>query len=444
MFAYYLKLGLRSLRRNPVLTALMVLTLGVGVAASMSTYTVLRAMSGDPIPHKSDRLLVLQVDNSPALEPGQELPENGGIGVDLPDLSSWLDVRALLEHDSAYRRSGIYGISGVIEPEQDGAQPVLSRGLAVSSDFFPMFEAPFRFGGGWSAEEEAREARAVVLSAALSERLFGDADPTGRTIRMMDTDFRVAGVLDAWMPTPRYYWLSVGRRFGETEDIYMPLRTALAMERDPEGNVNCSGPTPNEPGFGGLLRSECIFMQYWVEVPEGGRAAYEQHLAAYVAAQKSLGRLPNGEQSRVLDVMDWLVEQQVVGSDTRLQVLLAFAFLLVCIVNTVGLLLAKFTQHSGEIGVRRALGATRREIFQQYLVQAGVVGLAGGLMGLVLTFGGLWVLSQQSADVAHVARLDTGMLLITLVTAIAASVIAGLLPTWRACQVLPAAQLKTQ
>lgn len=444
MFAYYLKLGLRSLRRNPVLTALMVLTLGVGVAASMSTFTVLRAMSGDPIPHKSDRLLVLQIDNRPAPPPGQALPEAGAFGGDLPALTSWLDVRALLEHDRDYRRSGIYGISGVIEPEQDGAQPMLSQGLAVNSDFFAMFESPFRFGGGWSAEDEVREARTVVLSAALSERLFGDADPTGRSLRMMDTDFRIAGVLDAWLPTPRFYWLSVGRRFGETEDIYVPLRTALAMERDPEGNVNCNGPTPVEPGFGGLLRSECIFMQYWVEVPEGGRSDYARHLSDYVAEQKSLGRLHQGENSRALDVMEWLVEQQVVGADTRLQVLLAFAFLLVCIVNTVGLLLAKFTQHSGEIGVRRALGATRREIFQQYLVQAGVVGVAGGLMGLILTFGGLWVMAQQSADVAHVARLDTGMLLITLLTAIAASVIAGLLPTWRACQVLPAAQLKTQ
>ena len=54
MFRYYFLLGLRSLRRNPVLTALMVLTLAVGVAASMSTLTILHVMSGDPIPHKSD------------------------------------------------------------------------------------------------------------------------------------------------------------------------------------------------------------------------------------------------------------------------------------------------------------------------------------------------------------------------------------------------------
>ena len=65
MFRYYFQLGLRSLRRNPMLTALMVVTLAVGVAASMATFTVLYVMSGDPIPHKSDRLFVPRLDNAP-------------------------------------------------------------------------------------------------------------------------------------------------------------------------------------------------------------------------------------------------------------------------------------------------------------------------------------------------------------------------------------------
>ena len=65
MFRYYFQLGLRSLRRNPALTALMIVTLAVGVAASMATFTVLYVMSGDPIPEKSDRLFVPRLDNAP-------------------------------------------------------------------------------------------------------------------------------------------------------------------------------------------------------------------------------------------------------------------------------------------------------------------------------------------------------------------------------------------
>ena len=136
--------------------------------------------------------------------------------------------------------------------------------------------------------------------------------------------------------------------------------------------------------------------------------------------------------------------QEVLGDDTILQTLLAAGFLLVCVVNTVGLLLAKFTSHAGEIGVRRALGATQSQVFQQYLVQAGVVGAAGGLLGLGFTFAGLWLLARQSAEVAAVAHMNPTMLLATVVVAVVSALLAGLLPTWRACRVVPAIQLKTQ
>jgi putative ABC transport system permease protein len=94
--------------------------------------------------------------------------------------------------------------------------------------------------------------------------------------------------------------------------------------------------------------------------------------------------------------------------------------------------------------VRRALGAQRSEIFRQYLIEAGVVGLVGGVVGLVLSFGGLWLISRQSEAMEAVARMDWVMLVTTLALAVAASLIAGLLPTWRACQVTPALQLKSQ
>jgi len=134
----------------------------------------------------------------------------------------------------------------------------------------------------------------------------------------------------------------------------------------------------------------------------------------------------------------------VVGDDSKLQTWLAFGFLLVCLVNTVGLLLAKFTARGGEVGVRRALGAPKREIFKQFLIEAGVVGLAGGALGLVLSFGGLWLIAQQSDNMKAVAHTSATMLLTTIALAIACSVLAGLLPTWRACQIRPAIQLKSQ
>ena len=130
--------------------------------------------------------------------------------------------------------------------------------------------------------------------------------------------------------------------------------------------------------------------------------------------------------------------------NVRLQVWLAFGFLAVCLLNTVGLLLAKFLRRSSEIGVRRALGASRRAIFAQCLVEAGTIGLVGGAVGLGLALLGLWAVRQQPSSYAELAQLDPAMLMLTIVLAIVASVLAGLLPAWRACEVTPAIQLKSQ
>ena len=112
--------------------------------------------------------------------------------------------------------------------------------------------------------------------------------------------------------------------------------------------------------------------------------AYRQYLENYSDQQHRAGRYEQPTNVQLRSVMEWLDFQKVVPSDVRLQTWLAFGFLLVCLVNTVGLLLAKFMRRSGEIGVRRALGATKRSIFAQSLVEAGTIGLAGGILGLSL------------------------------------------------------------
>jgi len=146
---------------------------------------------------------------------------------------------------------------------------------------------------------------------------------------------------------------------------------------------------------------------------------------------------------RLRNVMQWLDFQMVVPNDVRLQTGLAFGFLLVCLVNTVGLMLAKFLRRSGELGVRRALGASRRSLFAQLLVEAAAVGLAGGTGGLLLALLGLWLVRRQPSDYAALAHLDLPMLLATFVFAVVASLLAGLLPAWRACLIPPALQLKS-
>jgi putative ABC transport system permease protein len=173
-------------------------------------------------------------------------------------------------------------------------------------------------------------------------------------------------------------------------------------------------------------------------------AAYRDYLVSYSEQQRAAGRFERPTSVRLRNVMEWLEFKRVVPSDVRLQTWLAFGFLVVCLVNTVGLLLAKFLRRSGEIGVRRALGASRREILTQFLVEAGVVGLTGGLLGLGLALAGLWAVRQQPASYADLAHLDPLMLASTFALALLAGLLAGVLPAWHACRISPAIQLKTQ
>jgi putative ABC transport system permease protein len=310
-----------------------------------------------------------------------------------------------------------------------------------------MFEVPMRFGTVWSAADENAARDVVVLSRELSEKLFGQDNPVGRTIRMDGTEWQIVGVSDTWQPRPRYYRLINGNggSFTGNDELFIPFQTAIRHEMGNNGNTNCNGDGPSKPGFQGLIESECDFIQFWFEGESAAdQASLKEFLAAYVTEQKKLNRYPRPVNVRLQNVMEWMEHLGIVTADVRLSTWLAFGFLLVCLVNTVGLLLAKFSSRAGEIGVRRALGATQGEIFRQYLIEAGVVGLAGGLLGLVLSLGGLWLISLQSEAMATVAKMDWAMLGLTLALAIVSSILAGLLPTWRACKVTPALQLKTQ
>lgn len=438
MWHYYFFLGIRNLRRNPLLTALMVLTLAIGVAASISTLTILHVMSGNPIPHKSDKLLVPVVDNFPleGYVPG---------GVSEQDQLTYRDVANFLNSKQGLRRTGVYGIFLNIEPLRADLNVTPVGGLAVSSDYFAMFEVPIAQGRTWTEAEEKSAAKVLVLSARQSEKLFGKEPAVGKRLRIDGNEFDVIGVLGKWDPVPRYTHLVTGSRegFGGEDAVYVPFGTAIVSQVSPNGKMWCSSGIG--PGFQGILDSECVWVQFWFEVKSASdRASLKDYLNNYLAEQKKLGRFQRPEPAQLFNVMEWMEYLHIVRDDSKLSAWLAFGFLLLCLVNTSGLLLAKFSSRSAEIGVRRALGASRKEIFQQFLIETGVVGLAGGLLGLGLSFAGLWLIAQQSSEMAVLAKLDGTMLGVTFALAVSASMLAGLLPTWRACQVTPAIQLKSQ
>ncbi|HEY4555646.1 MAG TPA: FtsX-like permease family protein, partial [Lysobacter sp.] len=322
--------------------------------------------------------------------------------------------------------------------------PSLAEGIAVHADFFAMFDVPFASGGVWNATDDERGGNTMVISSKLADRVFGSAGAVGKTVRFDGRDYTVSGVIGKWEPLPKFYRLVGGNTF-QFEDVFVPFSNAIANEMEAQGSISCNVDGEVDPGYEGLKSSECTWVQFWVELADSGdRGAFAAYLDDYVAEQKKLGRFQRPLNNRLHDVMEWLEFQEVVGDDSRLQTWLAFGFLLVCIVNVIGLLLAKFTARSGEIGVRRALGAPRREVFKQYLTEAGVIGVVGGVLGVALTFAVLALMARQSEAIGAIARVDWVMLATALALSLVASLLAGLLPTWRACQVRPAVQLKSQ
>ncbi|HEV8695336.1 MAG TPA: ABC transporter permease [Lysobacter sp.] len=436
MFAYYFNLALRSFRRNTVLTALMVLAIALGIGACMTTLTVFHVLAGDPIPDKSDKLFYVQMDprNMEQFTPGED---------PLFQMTRF-DSEALLREKRGDRQAAMTAGSVAVEPERQGLTPFRADGRFTSADFFAMFNVPFVYGSGWKASDDEARSRVVVISRSISNRVFGDGNSVGKTLRLAQTEFRVIGVIGDWAPAPRFYDVT-SRGFGDSEQVLLPLSTSIALDMGSEGDTTCWGDNNQDEQGSHGLNAACAWLQYWVELstPEKA-AAYKQYLVNYSDQQRQAGRFARPTNVRLSDVMTWLDKNHVVPSDVRIQTWLAFGFLLVCMVNTIGLLLAKFLRRASEIGVRRALGASRRAIFAQCLIEAGTVGLAGGVLGLGLALLGLWAVRQQPVSYAQFAHLDATMLLTTFAIAVSSSLLAGLLPAWRACQVTPAIQLKSQ
>ncbi len=430
MFTYYLNLAMGSLRRNKVLTGLMVFAIALGIGASMTTLTVLHVLSGDPLPSKSAKLYYPQLDpqDMDGYQAGKEPPKQ----------VTWIDGMNLLHAARGAHQALMTGGAVAIQPDSSAIDPFFEDARYTTADYFAMFDVPFLHGHGWTAADDKASARVAVISSKLNDKLYGGKDSAGKILRIGDMAFHIVGVLGDWRPTPQFYDLFMS--ISEREGVFIPLQTAVDAKFVHNGSTDCWG-----NGSGDNMRvAPCTWLQFWVQLNTPAEAAaYKQYLINYSREQKKLGRFQRPPNVRLRNLMQWLDFNKVVPSDVRLQVWLALGFLLVCLVNTVGLMLAKFLRRSGDIGVRRALGASRRSVFAQLLTEAGIVGLAGGVLGLLLALLGLWLVRKQPASYASLAHLDAGMLFGTFVLAIGAALVAGLLPAWRACQVAPALQLKS-
>ena len=437
MLGYYLRLAWLSMRRTPAITLLMVGAIAVGIGATTTTLTVYHLMSGNPLAHRNEVLRAVTIDSWNPDRPWEEerpwLPP--------PELT-YRDAMAIAGAGMADRAVVMRKTAWTLEPAV-GAKPFLVEGRLTTRDFFAMFDVPFAYGGGWDKHADETGEPVIVLTRKTNERAFGGGDSVGRHLKLDSKDYRVIGVLADWTPTPKVYDLNNGQ-FDDSEDLFAPLALGKLLTLPTAGNTNCWKPEVIS-GVADLYGSECVWHQLWVELGTPDKVErFQSYLDNYVRAQKQLGRLPRPLNDRLYTPAAWLDRYEVVGHDSRLLLWLSFAFLTVCVLNVVGLLLSRFLGAAGASALRRALGAGRGELFRQHLVEVGLIGAIAGVAGLALGWAGLRGMQQLYSSYERLTQLDLTMVLATIGLAVLAGVLAGLYPAWRVCRVEPAGYLKTQ
>jgi putative ABC transport system permease protein len=438
IFGYNFELAWLGLRHHPRTTLLVVLTMALGLASAMTTLTLLHVLSADPLPGISQHLYLSWVDSLQTLKPGESDSNDGAA---IPSELKLADANAIVTAHRATRQTMLAEILQDVTDRSGTKTRSGQVGIAASSDLFPMFGIPLLHGRYWTAAEDAAHAPVVVITGDLSQRLFGSEESVGRTVLVGGKPFRVIGISGKWMPQPHFYGLNTWAFGDHAENVFMPVTALLDAGMGPFVPADCDRDTPMI--FGKIDLQHCRWLSVWAQLETPAQVAdYQQFLRDYARQQKAAGRFDRPAHAELYSVSRWLGLNHVVPDNVRLNIWLAGGFLLLCMVNVAGLLAARFLRRSAEIGVRRALGAPRRAIFEQCVWEAGMAGVLGGVVALPLTWFGLWVVRRQHQGYTDLAHMDVLTFVALFGLALAVGVLVGMLPAWRACRVQPGLQIK--
>ncbi|MCG7548416.1 ABC transporter permease [Pseudoalteromonas sp. Of7M-16] len=442
MLYYYIRMAVFSLKRTPLLSFLMIATISIGIAATMVTYTVSYMMTKDPIPSKSERLFTVHLSSwDPSrmykMEDGKE---------QIPIWVTYQDAMNLYNEKKGKRQTIIGShktMSRAPSQPPSGALSTLLR--ATTYEFFDMFEVPFLYGSGWTESDDEQGARVVVLSKKRNMKLFNGRNSVGEEVLIGGLLYRVVGVLDDWVVLPRFY-LESHDVFMDVRDMFIPFRSNIDNEWIAASDVSmyCWGDFEMNK-FSSMLTSECVWLYFWVELEASTqRDAYFDFVNNYAMEQRALGRFQREQMNRVLNVPEFIKHNKVVTGDSRLAVWLALAFLIACLLNCMSLMMTKFHGKGAEIGLRRAVGASKEDIAWQFGCETILIGLLGGVVGLLLANLGLIITAEIYSHLnPALMAMNIELMLTTLVSSVIASSLFGLYPIYRACQIQPSSQLKS-
>jgi putative ABC transport system permease protein len=437
MLLYNLRIAVKSLRRNPVLTAVIIGGIALGICASTTFTTVRHMFARDPLPGKSGNMFYVRMDN---WDPHSPYPTSSDTpGLPIPTQVTYRDAMVLMRSNMPAHQTATFKGTMTVYPDPRVARPSSETIRLCFSDFFTMFDVPFAYGGPWDKRADAKGEQVIVIDDATNQKLFAGANSMGKRVRIEDREFTVVGVLKPWRPFIKMYDLTQNY-VDAPEPIYMPFSLTPSMQIRTTGNSDGWKSAGNT--FADFLNSDVDFVQFWVELRSSAEAEqYHRFVDGYVLEEKKHGRFERPLMNKVTSLHDLMQEFGVVRPQVTAMAAISILFLAICALNLTGLLLGKFLARAPEVSVRRALGATRIDVFMQHITECELVGLAGGAIGMLLSIGAMRLIGKFITTTS-VISLDLEMILAALFLSLGAGFLAGLYPAWRICSVQPAVQLK--
>jgi putative ABC transport system permease protein len=377
--------ALRLMRRNPGFATIVILTLGIGIGANSVMFSVVNSLLLRPLPYaNADRLVAIETMEAVRWEVSRTAP---------PDFYRYRERSRSFDHVEAFYTRAT-NMTGGREPER-----VLA--LVVSPGLFDALGTRMTLGRGFVRQDEQWGShRVLVLTTGLWERRFG-ADPSvvGRAIVLDGESFVIVGVL------PRSFSF-----LGAEAQIFVPMAFEAGDNMNTHNNY---------------------FLRMIGRLAPG--VTRQQATADLNGILQSIVAEQGVNQGMAMDVIP--LRNVVVGRDVRraLIVLLAavgFVLLITC-ANLANLLLSRAAARQREIGVRLALGASRRRLVSQFLVESVLFSLIGAGMGLAIAYWSADALNQVSQRVlprAGAIQVDLAVLMFSLAIAVATGLLLGLAP----------------
>ncbi len=439
MFSYYLTLAYRRCLGNVAMVALLTLTMAIGLSSCMTALTIFSALAGSPLPGTSDRLYVATMDARTQTDtdnPGYEKPDSY-LGFD--------DAKALIDAHRAKAQAALAQSNEQLS-DPDGGKSYVASGQLTYGQGLNLLGVTLLYGRAWTAEEEQARIPLVAIDTETATRLFGVENVVDRSIHIGKRLFRIVGVYAPWKPRVKFMDLphNEGVTLEQFQRFFIPAQAALDSGVGPA--------VLNECGKGSAIvtyRSTnvgtCRWMEVWVRLDDAAEvAAYQRFVANYGDTQHQKGRFVYAPQARLFGTRSWIDANHVVPNDVYLNVMLSGGFLLLCMVNVAGLLSALFLRRRADASIRRAIGAGRRQLFGQYLVEAGLIGMMGAIVAVPLTCLGLAIVRMQPVAYANAAQFNAIAFVGLAMLALVVSAVVGILPAWQICRIPPALQIKQQ